>query len=108
MGVHQYHGTLYILLLPIEQHDLTLRLDSKNLPEQTYNDTVAIAIGRKFDLSLYLLVRFLTRSWDRKPGGVTQRNPHAQCGTQLVHGYRPLRCPHALGDSVGLASDHYS
>ena len=66
-----------------------------------------MAIGRKPDLLPYLLISFLTQSWDRKPGGVTQRNPHAQCGIQLPHGYRPLRCPHALGDFVGLGSDLY-
>ena len=87
-----------------------LRLDSKNLPEQTYNDTVAMAIGRKSDLSSYILIYFLTQSWDRKPRGVTQYNLHNQSGTQHgIHEYTYAlhEYPHPLCDFVefGLVSD---
>ena len=35
-----------------------LRPDSQNLPDQTYNGTVAMAVGRKPGLLSYSLMRF--------------------------------------------------
>jgi len=56
MGVLQRYGTSNVHSRHTRPH--VLRPNMKTLPDQTYNDTVAMNIGRKFDLTSCHLVRF--------------------------------------------------
>ena len=77
MGIHQcYSMSCVYPSVNRATGSYVLHLDSKNLPGQMYNDTVAIAIGRKPVPSSYTLMCFLTLRWDRKPGRATKTGEH--------------------------------
>lgn len=59
MGILQCYGMLYVHpSVNRAAWSYMLHLGSKNLPGQTYNDTVAMAIGRKSALSSYTMMCF--------------------------------------------------